>query len=337
MDTLDTVYVATPGTSLHLDGEAIRVVHRDRPGRHLIPLLRVESLVLWRGVDVSTDLLRRCAASGIHVTWMTQNGRLCASITGHEPGRPDLRLAQFRAHEDPERRLAIARLIVAAKVQNYRQLLLRAGRDAVGDRQRRIRGVAELHAACLPRLAAASSLTEMLGLEGQAARAYFNGLDDLAADAATIRTRRPPLDPFNCYLSAAYGLLRSSVHTALVHVGFDPFVGYIHGIRANQPSLALDLMEEMRALLVDRMVLTLFNRGQVMDSYLRTAEGGAVLLTDDGWKHLLTAWVQARQRAWPHAGQGHEVTAAELPLVQARALARHLREPDWPYRPWTVA
>ena len=335
MDTLDTVYVATPGTSLHLDGQAMRVVHPERPGRHLVPLLRVESLVLWRGVNVSTDLLRRCAESGIHVTWMTQNGRLCASITGHEPGRPDLRLAQFRAHEDPEHRLDIARLIVAAKVQNYRQLLLRAGRDATGDRQQRIRAVAQVHAQCLPRLAAATSLTEVLGIEGHAARTYFGGIDDLSEQAATVRTRRPPLDPFNCYLSAAYGLLRSSIHTALVHVGFDPYVGYIHGIRANQPSLALDLMEEMRALLVDRLVLTLFNRGQVKASYHRSAQGGAVLLTDDGWTHLLAAWVQARQRAWPHAGLGREVTAAQLPLVQARALARHLREPDWPYRPWT--
>lgn len=335
MDTLDTVYVATPGTSLHLDGQAMRVVHPERPGRNLVPLLRVESLVLWRGVNVSTDLLRRCAESGIHVTWMTQNGRLCASITGHEPGRPDLRLAQFRAHEDPEQRLDIARLIVAAKVQNYRQLLLRAGRDATGDRRHRIRAVAQTHAQCLPRLAGATSLTEVLGIEGHAARAYFGGLDDLSEQAATIRTRRPPLDPFNCYLSAAYGLLRSSIHTALVHVGFDPYVGYIHGIRANQPSLALDLMEEMRALLVDRLVLTLFNRGQIKASYHHPAQGGAVLLTDDGWTHLLAAWVQARQRSWPHAGLGREVTAAQLPLVQARALARHLREPDWPYRPWT--
>lgn len=337
MDTLDTVYVATPGTSLHLDGDAMRVVHPERPGRHLVPLLRVESLLLWRGVDISADLLRRCADNGIHVTWMTQNGRLCASITGHEPGRPDLRLAQFRAHEDPNLRLSISRAIVAGKVQNYRQLLLRAGRDAAGDRQRRIRAVADVHAKCLPRLAAAATLTEVLGLEGHAARAYFNGLEDLSADAATTRTRRPPLDPFNCYLSAAYGLLRSSVHTALVHVGFDPFLGYIHGVRANQPSLALDLMEEMRALLVDRLVITLFNRGQVRGSYFRSAEGGAILLTDDGWKHLLTAWVEARQRAWPHAGLNRNVTAAELPIVQARTLARHLREPDWPYVPWTVA
>ena len=337
MDTLDTVYVATPGTSLHLDGDAMRVVHPERPGRHLVPLLRVESLVLWRGVHVSADLLHRCAAWGIHVTWITQNGRLCASITGHEPGRPDLRLAQFRAHEDPQRRLSIARVIVAAKIQNYRQLLLRAGRNAVGDRQRRIRRVADAHAQCLPRLAAATSLTEVLGLEGRAARAYFSGLDALSSDAPTVRSRRPPQDPFNCYLSATYSLLRSSVHTALVHVGFDPFVGYIHGIRANQPSLALDLMEEMRALIVDRLVLTLFNRGQIKDSYLRSAQGGAVLLTDEGWKHLLAAWVDARQRVWPHKGLGHEVTAAELPIRQARALARHLREPDWPYQPWTVA
>lgn len=141
----------------------------------------------------------------------------------------------------------------------------------------------------------------------------------------------------NSYLSAAYGLLRSSVHSALVHVGLDPHIGFIHGARGPKPTLALDLMEELRALLADRLVATLFNRDQIRDSYWREVAGGAVLLTDEGWKHLLGEWTQSRQRMWPHRLLGRKVPSAEIPYVQARCLARHLREPEHAYVPWLVA
>lgn len=336
-DILDTLYVATPGTSLRLEGDTVRVWRPDAPGRRIVPLLRVESIILWHGVDVSADLLHRCATLGIHVTWITQNGRLLASITGHEPGRPDLRLAQYRAYDDPGHRLALARRIVAGKIQNYRQLVLRAARDAQGDRQRELRRIGAVHAEALTMLSTATSLTRCMGIEGMAARAYFDNLHQLIPSSAPGRTRRPPTDPVNCYLSSLYGLLRASIHAALVHVGLDPFVGYLHGCRANKPSLALDLMEEMRPLLVDRLVASLFNRGQIRPAFTRTLPGGAVQLTDAGWKYLLQAWVESRQRQWPHEGVGHPIQAAALPVTQARALARHLREPEFPYTPWRIA
>lgn len=331
------VFISTPGTLLRLEGDALRVVLPDMPGRHLVPLHRVESLIMWHGVDVSSDALRWCLDHGVHVTWITQNGRLHASITGHEPSRPELRLAQFRAYDNLEHRLELARAITAGKLQNYRQLLLRSARDGHGARQLQLRRIAEDHAAAIARLETAANLTEVLGVEGRAARSYFDHLDYVIEGAANARTRRPATDPVNCYLSAAYGLLRSSVHSAIVHVGLDPNVGFLHGVRGPKPSLALDLMEEMRALLADRLVATLFNRGQVRDMYWREAAGGAVLLTDQGWKHLLSEWVASRQRPWPHKLLGRKVPAAEIPFFQARALARHLREPQHPYVPWLVA
>ena len=336
MDLGDTVFISTPGTLLRLEGDALRVVLPDKPGRHLVPLHRVESLILWHGVDISSDSLRWCIDHGVHVTWITQNGRLHASITGHEPARPELHLAQFRAYEDPDHRLELARVITAGKLQNYRQLLLRSARDARGARQTTLRHIAELHSLAISKLAMASNLTEVMGIEGRAAREYFGSLNHVIAGAVNTRTRRPPTDPVNCYLSATYGLLRSSIHSAIVHVGLDPHVGFIHGVRGPKPTLALDLMEEMRALLVDRLVATLFNRNQVRDSYWREVAGGTVLLTDAGWKHLLTEWVAARQRLWPHKVLGRRIPAAEIPFVQARALARHLREPQHVYAPWLV-
>ena len=331
------VFFSTPGTLLRLEGDALRVILPDRPGRHLVPLHRVESMVLWHGVDISSDGLRWCLDHGIHVTWITQTGKLHASITGHELGRPELRLAQMRAHDDLDHRLELAKAMTAGKLQNYRQLLLRAARDAGGPRQDRLRSIAGRHAEAITRLPTARNLTEVLGIEGRAARDYFGALDLLIDGAPLERNRRPPLDPVNCYLSAVYGLLRSSVHSALVHVGLDPHIGFIHGVRGPKPTLSLDMMEELRALLADRLVATLFNRGQVLSHYWREVAGGGVLMTDAGWKHLLTEWTASRQRAWPHKLLGRKVPAAEIPYVQARALARHLREPEHTYTPWLVA
>lgn len=337
MELRDMVFVSTPGTLLRLEGDALRVVLPDRSGRHLIPLYRVESFVLWHGVDISADALRWCLERGIHVTWITQSGKLHASLTGHELGRPELRIAQVRAYDDLYERLDLARAMTAGKLQNYRQFLLRAARDSKGTKQAALRVVAEQHEEGIRRLKEATSLTEVLGIEGRSARSYFDVLDLVITRAFAGRTRRPPTDPVNCYLSAAYGLLRSSVHSALVHVGLDPYIGFIHGVRGPKPTLALDLMEEMRALLADRLVATLFNRSQIRDSYWRETAGGGVVLSDVGWKHLLGEWAASRQRPWPHKLLGRRIPAAEIPYVQARTLARHLREPHHPYIPWMVA
>ncbi len=337
MDLGDIIFVSTPGTILYLEGDALRLVVPDRPGRHLVPLHRADSLVLWHGVSASPDVLQWCVTHGVHVSWITQNGKLMATVTGHEPARGELRLRQFRAHDDSEHRAKLAARMVAGKLQNYRQLLLRAARDATGTRQKKLRRVAEKHSEGLARLGSATELNEVLGIEGNCARHYFSALDLVARDAKNLRTRRPALDPVNAYLSATYALLRSSVHSAVVHTGLDPAIGFLHGTRGGRPALALDLMEEMRALLADRLVATLFNRGQIRSSYWRAVDGGEVLLTDAGWKHLLQEWVASRQRLWPHVPLGRKVPAAEIPVLQARLLARHLREPDFAYVPWMVS
>jgi CRISP-associated protein Cas1 len=335
-ELLNTLYVTTPGVSLHLDGEALRVVHPQRSGRNLVPLARIDHIVAWNGVNVSHDLLHRCVADGRTLTWVTRNGRFLGRASGSQTGNPMLRLAQFRAYDDPERRLDVARCIVAGKLHNYRQLVLRAARDRTGSEQKTMRAIAARHAEALTGLAAAPSLTVVLGIEGQAARAYFQALDVLVPGAGTGRTRRPALDPVNCLLSFGYAMLRVAVHGALEQVGLDPYLGYLHGIRSGKPALVLDLMEEFRPLLVDRLVLTLFNRAQVGDKHTETLPGGAVQLTDEGRRMFLEQWSSARERTWPHAGLARETSAAMLPLIQARLLARHLRGESESYLPWTV-
>lgn len=337
IDIRDTVFVTTPGTALRLEGDALRAYQPGVTERRIVPLHRVDSVVAWRGVDVSPDLLRRCGELGIHVTWVSQNGKLVASIAGFEPSRPELRLAQYRAHSDPVERLCLAKHLLAGKLQNARQLLLRSARDATGARQTQLRKLAAEQATALERLGRASNLPEALGAEGQAARSYVSQLGLVVKGATGTRTRRPPLNEVDAHLSAGYALLRSAVHSAVVHTGLDADLGFAHGVRANKPALVLDLMEQFRPLLVDRLIATLFNRGQVRSSFTTRAEGGAVWLSDEGWRHLLSAWVESRQREWPYRGLQRSVMAAELPFLQARALARHLREPERPYSPWVAS
>lgn len=335
-ELLRTLFATTPGTSLHLDGDALRIAHPDKPGRHLLPLIRLDHIVAWNGVSLTDDLVHRCAADGRSITWVTRNGRFLARTSGPHTGNPHLRLAQVRTHDNPEARLTLAKTFVAGKLHNYRQLLLRAARDTTGTRQTRLRDIAENHAGALTQLADATTLAEALGIEGRAARDYFQGLDQLAPGVATGRTRRPPTDPVNCLLSFGYGMLRVAVHGALEQVGLDPYIGYLHGIRPAKPALALDLMEELRPLLVDRLVLTLLNRGQITDRHTETLPGGAVQLTEDGRRLFLEHWSKARDRTWPHATLGRDIPAALIPLVQARLLARHLRGTADAYHPWTT-
>lgn len=336
IELLATLYVTTPGTSLHLDGDAIRVVHPETAGRRLIPLLRIDHVVAWNGVDVSNDLIHRCATDGRSVTWLTRNGRFLGRTSGPQHGSPHLRLAQYRAFDHPEQRLAIAAACVAGKLHNYRQLVLRAARDTTGARQDELRQIAARHADALGQLPDARQVGTVLGIEGNAARDYFQALDLLAPGTAVGRTRRPPCDPVNCLLSFGYGMLRVAVHGALEQVGLDPYLGYLHGVRPGKPALALDLMEEFRPLLVDRLVLTLVNRRQMPDSHFHELPGGAVELTDQGRRSFLEYWSRSRERSWYHAGLDREIPAALLPLTQARLLVRHLRGDSDAYLPWTV-
>lgn len=336
-ELLRTLFITTPGTSLHLENDTVRIYHPDKPGRNILPLLRIDQIVLWNGADISDDLMMRCAQDARGVTWLSRNGRFLARVWGEQTGNPLLRLEQVRAYDTGPRRLAIGKTIVAGKLQNYRQLVLRAARDGDVSCREELREVAQRHAEALNAAAEASSLTELLGIEGNAARSYVEALPLLSPHAPARRTRRPPRDAFNCLLSFGYGMLRTAVTGALEQVGLDPYIGYLHGVKSGKPSLALDLMEEFRPLLVDRLVLTLFNRNQITPAHTTTDPAGSVQLTEDGRKFFLGKWSEARERTWRHSQLQRDVPAALLPLVQVRFLARHLRGDQSSYTPWVAS
>jgi CRISP-associated protein Cas1 len=184
-------------------------------------------------------------------------------------------------------------------------------------------------------------IDSLFGIEGTAAREYFAAFPALSTDhqgsvGSFTRSRRPPTDPINCLLSFLYGMLRVAVHGALEQVGLDPYIGFLHGIRPGKPALALDLMEEFRPLLADRLALTLLNRRELQEDDFESLPGDTVRLTDDGRRSVLNAWQRSRERPWPHAQLNRTVPAALLPLVQSRLLARHLRGDLEQYLPWTV-
>ena len=340
-ELLSTLYVQTPGTSLHLEGDTVRIYQPDQEERRLLPLVRIDHMVLFGGVSITDDLLLRCADDGRSVSWLTGMGRFRARVTGPVRGNPLLRQAQHRAADAPEHRLAIAVAVVAGKIHNSRQVLLRSARDTSGHRQLALRDTAELLAKRLALLADVHSPEEVLGVEGVAARDYFAALPYLVPLAkqwaAVGRSRRPATDPVNCLLSFLYGMLRVAVHGALEQVGLDPYIGFLHGVRPGKPALALDLMEEFRPLLVDRLAYTLINRGELALTDFDQLPTGAYRLTDQTRKTVLNAWQRSRQRSWPHVQLGRDVPGALLPLVQARLLARHLRGDLDTYQPWTVS
>lgn len=339
-ELLNTLYVQTPGTILHLDGDAVRIVQPEQSGRRLLPLVRIDHVVLFGGATATDDLLLRCADDGRSVSWVTGMGRFRARLAGPTSGNPLLRLAQYRAAESAEQRLTIALAMVAGKIHNARQVLLRTARDASGHRQSALRAAAELQADRLTLLRSATTADEVLGTEGIAARDYFAAIPHLVTNSKTWRavgrTKRPPTDPVNCLLSFLYGMLRVAVHGALEQVGLDPYIGFLHGVRPGKPALALDLMEEFRPLLVDRLAITMLNRRELSLSDFEELPNGAWQLTEQGRRTVLNAWQQSRQRAWPHAMLKREVPGALLPMVQARLLARHLRGDLPSYQPWTV-
>ncbi|MGW4421440.1 type I-C CRISPR-associated endonuclease Cas1c [Streptosporangium sp. NPDC004631] len=340
-ELLNTLYVQTQGASLHLDHDSLKVVAPEVPKRTL-PLRRLNGIVVYGHVALSADLLTRCAHDGRSVVWMSLSGRFLGRVDGPTRGNVLLRHAQHLAHAASDTRLQIARCCVAGKVQNSRQILLRGARDATGSLQTTLRALAEDLEDLLTRSREVADLDKLMGLEGRAAQLYFEGLAGMMRtqpDIApfTARIRRPPTDPVNALLSFLYGLTRALVHGATEQVGLDPYLGFLHGLRPGKPALALDLMEEFRPIHADRLALNMLNRKQLRKEHFETLPGGAVQLTEDGRRLVLTEWQGWKSKEWPHRLLGRKVSASLLPVVQSRLLARHIRGELPSYVPWTVS
>lgn len=325
---LNTLYVQTQGAYLRLDGETLQV-EVEKEKKLQVPLHHLGGLVVFGNVLLSPFLLKRCAEDGRAVVWMSRGGRFVGRLAGPVSGNVLLRRMQHEVLSDADRAGLVVRQMVAGKLRAQRAVLMRGARDAASeaDADALRKAVAGLDTAAAA-LGTAPDIDAMRGAEGQAAAVYFGVFDRLlsAPDVSFAqRSRRPPRDPVNALLSFLYTLLRSECEAALEGVGLDPQVGFLHALRPGRPALALDLMEEFRPGLADRLALTLLNRRQLGLQHFEPRPGGAVYLNEEGRRTLLTAYQTRKQTTRAHRLFKEPVPLGLLPHVQARLLARHLR------------
>lgn len=328
---LNTLYVMRPQSYVHLENGTVRIdVEREK--RLQVPLHHLAGLVTFGNVMISPALMHRLGDEGKSLVLLDEHGRFKARLEGPVSGNILLRQAQHRAANDSKATLELARACVAGKLKNSRTILQRGARESADpDEAAPLTRAADNLAASLRAAAGATSLDELRGIEGEAARGYFAALNLVVKPQArqtfTLngRTRRPPLDRFNALLSFLYALLMNDCRSALESVGLDPQLGYLHAVRPGRAALALDLQEEFRAFLADRLALTLINRGQLNADDFETREGGAVLLGDRGRRLVVAAWQERKKEEVTHPLLDAKMPIGLLPLVQARLLARAIR------------
>ncbi|HBY96648.1 MAG TPA: CRISPR-associated endonuclease Cas1 [Chloroflexi bacterium] len=331
-----TVYLTEQGTVLSKQGERL-IISKDGRIVSEIPLLKVEQVqIRGRGITVTTPALVALAARRIDVVYLTQRGRFLARVNGGGTKHGELRLKQARLIDDPARTLVLARQIVAGKLANQRALLDRVRRAAPAQVTQALAGIHAMAA----RVGTARDLDTLRGFEGQAAVAYWSGFRALLRGTWGFEKRayHPPPDPINALLSFGYTLLLIEIHGAVQTIGLEPHLGVLHALDYGRPSLALDLEEEWRPIIVDAMVLGLINRGEIAaEEFERTDEEGPdVFLRDEGRKTFLRAYESRVNERAPYSQTGNAETFRRMFLLQAQAFARAVLEPGVPvYQPYT--
>lgn len=336
----NTLYVMTPNAYLHLENDTLRV-DVDHVKKLQVPLHHLGSVVCLGNIMLSPALMHRCAEEGIALVLLDGNGRFKARLEGPVSGNILLRQAQHRQALDEKFALEVAQSAIAGKLRNSRQVLLRGAREAADEQDgTALSDAAGMLANSLRNLPFAADLDELRGIEGDAAKNYFSALPLLvksdARDKFSMdgRTRRPPRDRFNALLSFLYSMLMNDCRSALEAVGLDPQLGFLHAVRPGRAALALDLMEEFRAIFADRLALTLINRGQIGANDFAEREGGAVLLEGDARRTVVIAYQERKQEEIIHPLLETKVPIGLLPLLQARFMARTLRGDMEAYLPF---
>lgn len=324
---LNTLYITTPDAYLSKDGLNV-VVSVKQQEVFRIPSINIEGIVTFGYMGASPGLMKLCSDSGISLTFLSPNGRFISRVQGTIHGNVLLRKAQYALSDDEEWSLHLAKLMIAAKMQNYRNILRRFIRDygacnEVDDAVRML----ELNKRNAFK---AKDKSELIGFEGIASNAYFEVLPKLIINQKESfpfngRNRRPPKDAVNAMLSLAYTLIANDCTAALETVGLDPYVGFLHKLRPGRTSLALDMMEEFRAYLGDRFVLSLINKRQITSKDFLYQGDNGVIMTDNGRKTFITAWQNRKRETLIHPYLNEKVEVGLLPYVQAMMLARYIR------------
>jgi CRISPR-associated protein Cas1 len=327
---LNVLYVTAAESYLMLDGENV-VVKKSETVSMRLPLHNLENIVCFSYVGASPALMGACAERNIGLCFMTPHGRFLARVSGKIKGNVLLRRRQFEVSQQESESVPIASSMLIGKLFNGRKVIERAIRDhplsvdasLLKDASRKIKENMKAVQGCI-------SVADLMGFEGSSAKIYFSVFDHLILQQKedfrfTERSRRPPLDNINSLLSFLYSILTNEVVSALEGVGLDPYVGFLHQDRPGRPSLALDLMEEFRPVMADRLALSLVNLKQVNGKGFSKKESGGILMTDDTRKVVLTAWQERKKEIIVHPFLNEKIEFGLLPHVQSLLLARFLR------------
>jgi CRISP-associated protein Cas1 len=330
---LNTLYVTTQDAWLRKDGANV-VVSEDGAEIGRVPLHMLGSIVCFGRIGVSTPLMGECANLGIAVSFLTEYGRFLAKVTGPQSGNILLRRAQHDATKDAESSLLVARAGIAAKISNQRNVLARASRDhgkSLNEKDiRKFKSTIRRFEIAIRQALLSVSLDNLRGLEGDSASLYFSCFNVLIRREDpklqfTGRSRRPPLDAPNAILSFLYVIIMHDCRSALETVGLDPQMGFLHQDRPGRASLALDLLEEFRAPIAERVCLTLLNRKQLGPKDFNFEPNGAVMLKDEARKIVLTALQERKRQVITHPFLEEKIPLGLVPMIQAQLLARYLR------------
>jgi CRISPR-associated protein Cas1 len=326
----NVLYVTSPDAYLSLDGETI-IIKKDEETSTRLPLHNLENIVCFNHQGASPALMGACAERSIGLCFLTPYGRFLARVSGKVRGNVLLRMRQFEVSDDEGLSLPIASSFLIGKIYNSRKVIERALRDHAMlvdvDKLKKASAFLKQTIAAIPEC---TSTDELMAFEGSAAKIYFGVFNQLILQQKEDftfeeRSRRPPLDRMNSLLSFFYVLLTNEVVSALETVGLDPYVGFLHTERPGRPSLALDLMEELRPVFADRLALSLVNRRQVDAKGFVEKESGGILMTDETRKAVLTGWQDKKQDVILHPYLKEKIPFGLLPYVQAMLLARYLR------------
>lgn len=327
---LNTLYVTSENSYLSLDGENI-VVFEDKKEVGRLPLHNLEGIVSFGYRGTSPALMGACADRNISLCYVTPQGKFLARVTGKIKGNVILRQQQYESSRDKEISLSIAKNCITGKIYNARWVLERAVRDHSLQINTDQVKTASVHLKqSLEYIRNSQSKEQLRGYEGEAASIYFGVFNELILQQKKDfvfcgRNKRPPLDNINAMLSFVYTLLTNQIASALECVGLDPYIGYLHTERPGRVSLALDLIEELRAPLANRFVLSLINKKVITRKNFKTKENGAVIMDDEARKRLLTEWQNRKKETITHPFLKEKIEWGMVPYVQAMLLARYLR------------
>lgn len=327
---LNTLFITTAESYLSLDGENV-VVKQGETAVARFPLHTLQEIISFSYAGASPALMGACAKRNIGLSFCSQSGRFLARTSGETNGNVLLRREQYRVADDLDRSCRIAKNFIFGKVHNSRWRIERTIRDnRMRVDQEKLSHASELLKNALPLLRESSNLDSLRGIEGETASVYFGVFDDLVLNNKEDfqfkgRNRRPPLDPINALLSFSYTLLASHCASALESVGLDSYVGFLHRDRPGRQSLALDLMEELRAPFADSFVLSLINQKILTGSDFDIRESGAVRLKEDSRRIFLKKWQERKMEEIKHPYLNEKIAWGLVPYAQSLLLARYLR------------